>query len=106
MDDYNTMVIKTCIFSLSFSIYYATNFAFFDDKIMHKIYELGGKYDVLYFLPKISIAFAASYYITVIIKLIFLSERNIANIRFQIMISSAYDISEKKRKICALNILY
>jgi len=98
VDDYNSMIIKTCIFSLSFSIYYATNFVFFDDNIMHKIYELGGKYDVLYFLPKIAIAFAVSYYITVIIKLVFLSERNIVNIRFQVMISSAYEISEKEKK--------
>ena len=51
VDDYNSMVIKTCIFSLSFSIYYAINFAFFDDEIMHKIYELGGKYNIMFFLP-------------------------------------------------------
>ena len=44
---------------------------------MHQIYEDGGKYDVIYFLPKISISFAISYYITVIIKIIFLPERNL-----------------------------
>ena len=65
---------------------------------MHKIYELGGKYDVLYFLPKIAIAFAVSYYITVIIKFIFLSERNIVNIKCQISTSLAYEISEKEKK--------
>jgi hypothetical protein len=48
VDDYNTMVIKTCIFSLSFSIYYATNFAFFDDKIMHKIFYLNFIFIVLF----------------------------------------------------------
>ena len=98
VEDYNSMVIKTCIFSLSFSIYYAINFAFFDDEIMHKIYELGGKYDIMLFFPKIAIAFVASYYITVIIKLMFLSERNIVNIRSQLVISSAYEISEKEKK--------
>ena len=35
--DYNSMIIKTYIFSLSFSIYYAANFAFFNDEIMHEI---------------------------------------------------------------------
>ena len=40
VEDYNSMVIKTCIFSLSFSIYYAINFVFFDDEIMHKIFYL------------------------------------------------------------------
>ena len=98
VDDYNSMIIKSCIFSLSFSIYYAINFAFFDDNIMHKIYELGGKYNVLFFLPKIAIAFGASYYITIIIKIIFLSERNIVNIRSQMMPSSAYAIWDKEKK--------
>ena len=50
--DYNTMIIKLCIFSLSFSIYYAVNFAFFDDKILHEIYAIGGKYDFMYFYQK------------------------------------------------------
>ena len=52
----------------------------------------------MFFLPKIAIAFVASYYITVIIKLMFLSERNIVNIRSQLVTSSAYAISEKEKK--------
>ena len=39
--DYNSLIIRLCIFSLSFSIYYAINFAFFTDEIMHVIYEKG-----------------------------------------------------------------
>ena len=98
VNDYNSWIIKLCIFSLSFSIYYATNFFFFDDNIMHDIYEKGGKYDVLYFLPNITFCFIASYYATVIIKFIFLSERNIYNIRKQATYSNASYISEKERK--------
>ena len=96
--DYNSIIIKLCIFSISFSVYYAINFAFFDDNIMHKIYEMGGKYNVLYFIPKIAISFIASYYITVIIKLIFLSERNIFIIRMQPTLSLANDIASKEKK--------
>jgi hypothetical protein len=66
---------------------------------MHKIYEMGGKYNVLYFIPKIAISFIASYYITVIIKLIFLSERNIFIIRMQPTLSLANDIASKEKKI-------
>ena len=80
-NDYNSIIIRSCIFSLSFSIYYTINFAFFTDEIMHEIYEEGGNYNILYFLPKILISFATSYYITAIIKIIFLSERNIIQIR-------------------------
>ena len=96
--DYNSIIIRSSIFSLSFSIYYAVNFAFFTDEILHKIYEDGGKYDVLYFLPEIIISFVISYYLTAIIKLIFLSERNIAKVRQQSSISKAYYFSEKARK--------
>ena len=96
--DYNSMIIKSCIFSLSFSIYYAINFAFFNDEIMHDIYEVGGKYDIIYFIPKIAISFAASYYITTITKIIFLSERNIIQVRRQITPSLAYTISDKVKK--------
>ena len=98
MKDYNSIIIRSCIFSLSFSIYYASNFAFFNDEIMHEIYEAGGKYDIIYFIPKITISFAASYYITTIIKIIFLSERNINQVRQQISISSAHSISDKVRR--------
>ena len=51
--DYNSIFIKICIFTLSFSIHYAINFAFFDDDMLHKIYETGGLYDFIYFIPKI-----------------------------------------------------
>ena len=96
--DYNSMIIRSCIFSLSFSIYYATNFAFFDDNIMHKIYEVGGKYDIILFISQISISFIVSYYITSIIKIIFLSERNINQVRKQYEVSIAYIISDKEKK--------
>ena len=96
--DYNSIIIKSCIFSLSFSIYYAINFFFFNDEIIHDIYENGGKYDIIYFLPKIAISFAAAYYITTIIKLIFLSERNIIQVRRQINPSAAHLISENVKR--------
>ena len=96
--DYNSKIIKLCIFSLSFSIYYATNFAFFNDETLHQIYEVGGKYDILYFLPKIAISFAISYVISSLIKFIFLSERNIFAIKMQQILSQAYSISDKEKR--------
>ena len=87
--DYNLMIIKLCIFCLSFAIYYSVNYFFFDEKMIHKIYENGGKYDFLYFFDKIIIAFVISYFLTVLIKLIFLSERNILQIRLKTNYSQA-----------------
>ena len=99
--DYNSMIIKTCIFSLSFSIHYIINFAFFDDKILHKIYEIGGKYDFMLFFSKILISFGIAYIITIIIKLIFLSERNISKIRMQstFNLASKYSYQAKKHLV-------
>ena len=56
---------------------------------------MGGKYDIIYFIPMISIAFAISYFITNIIKILFLSERNIVQIRKQTSVFAADNISYK-----------
>ena len=96
--DYNTIIIKSCIFFLSFAIYYAMNFVFFTEDTIHKIYEDGGKYDLVFFIPQICIAFAISHVITVIVKLIFLSQRNIATINIQKPGNSLYDVTEKEKK--------
>ena len=96
--DYNSMIIRSCIFSLSFSIYYAINFAFFTDDIMHSIYERQGKYDFLYFIPKIVFSFFVAYHITILIKIIFLSERNITQIRQQSTLNFTFAFSDKAKK--------
>ena len=96
--DYNSMIIKLCIFSLSFSTHYAVNFAFFNDDTLHQIYKVGGKYDVMFFLPKIVISSAISYIISSIIKYLFLSERNIFRVKIQPLLSKAQDTSYKEKK--------
>jgi hypothetical protein len=93
--DYNIMIIKSCIFFLSFSIYYAINFLFFNEETIHRIYEEEGKYDILYFLPQISLSFVISHIITIIIKYIFLSERNLYEIKKKKNHSEAVNVSEK-----------
>ena len=59
---------------------------------------MGGEYDIIYFMPKIAISFVCGYYVTVIIKLIFLSERNIIQVRRQLTTTLARNISDKERK--------
>ena len=41
INDYNSMIIKLCIFLLSFDIYYVINFIFFDENAIHNLYENG-----------------------------------------------------------------
>ena len=97
-NDYNTLIIKSCIFFLSFAVYYAMNFVFFSENTIHKIYEDEGNYDFLYFIPQISISFAASHIVTIIIKLLFLSERIISNIKSKPTYNDAYNIYEKEKR--------
>ena len=105
--DYNTMIIKLCIFLLSFDIYYVINFAFFNEKVIHALYKNGGNFDIFYFFPQIVISFAVANSITIIIKLIFLSERNIIELRNQISYSSAVEMSCKvKRSIIRKYIMF
>ena len=97
--DYNSRIIKICIFILSFDINYAINFVFFiHQKIIHKIYENQGKYDIKYFLIFIVISFAFSHFITIIIKLVFLSDSNILEIKRQKQIILIHSISSRIRK--------
>ena len=81
--DYNSRIIKINLFFLSFSIFYAINFGFFDEQILHKLYEDKGKYDIIYFLPKIFISFISGHFISIILNYIFLSERNVIKIKEQ-----------------------
>ena len=96
--DYNTIIIKSDIFFLSFAVYYAMNFVFFNENVIHKIYENGGKYDIVYFLPRICTAFAFSHIVYIIIKLIFLSERNVLKIKIQPTQTASYDIVDKVKR--------
>ena len=106
--DYNILIIKLCIFCLSFSLYYSVNFFFFDDNMLHKIYKEGGKYNIINYLPKILIAFGSSHVLTIIIKFIFLSERNILQVRKQSTLSKAIEISSlvKRRLVIKYIIFY
>ena len=96
--DNNSKIIKMCIFFLTFSIYYAINIAFFNEKIIHNIFEKGGKYDIIYFIPRISLSFAISHIISIIIKYIFLSERNLLNVKIQTSMEVAEKVAEKEKR--------
>ena len=105
--DYNLKIIKICIFCLSFALYYTTNYFYFSEKIIHKIYEDKGKYDFSYFLPKIIAAFFVAYFVTVIIKFVFLSERDISEIKSAETYYQANEIIPKiKRKITIKYIVF
>ena len=56
-NDYNSIIIKIDLFFLSFSIYYFVNALFFNEKIIHQIYEDQGIYNFIYLIPFVIYSF-------------------------------------------------
>ena len=93
--DDNILIIKICLFCLSFSIYYFFNTFFFSCKAIHKVYEDKGSYDASYFMPLIIYSFLISYYINALIKFITLSERNLSELKKEKIIKNLFDKQAK-----------
>ncbi len=105
--DYNVFIIKICLLSLSFAIYYAFNTIFFDFSIIHKVYKDQGEYNISYLFPLILYSFIISYCINSAIKYIVLSERNIVEIKNQNSIKKANDkVPKVERCLIIKNICY
>ena len=49
--DYNSRIIKIDLFFINLALYYAVNAPFFNDKVIHKIYEDEGSFNFVYQLP-------------------------------------------------------
>ena len=80
-NDYNSSIIKICLFLFCFASYFIVNALFFNDSTMHKIYEDQGKYDLIYQIPQILYSTVISILINTIIKAISLTEENILSIK-------------------------
>ena len=97
--DYNVYIFKFNLFFLSFSFYYFINSLFFNGQIIHEIYADKGHFKFIYLLPYILLSFFISYILSLIVKFIFLSERNIYEIKLEKSIQKANDKAEKIKKI-------
>ena len=80
-NDYNSSIIKICLFLFCFASYFIVNALFFTDSTMHKIYEDQGKYVLIYQIPQILYSTIISILINTIIKSISLTEKNILSIK-------------------------
>ena len=98
IEDYNSTIIKIDLFFLFFAIYYFINTLFFDEPTIHKIYEDEGLYNFIYLIPHISYSFIISHSLNTIIKYIFLSDKNICEIKKGKDIEETYEIVEKVKK--------
>ena len=79
--DYNSIIIKINLFFFSFALFFTINALFFDDRTMHKIFTDGGKYDLIFQIPKILYSSLISTVINNVVRYFSLSQMNILEIK-------------------------
>ena len=92
-DDYNSKIIKVCLFFFSFALFLTVNALFFSDSTMHKIYEDRGKFNFLYQIQQILYSTIISSFINAIVTILSLTENYI------IRIKRKKNIPKKREKI-------
>ena len=98
-NDYNSMIIKICLFFFSFALYYTVNCLFFDDDTVHDVNQNSGKFDFIYNLPQILYSTIISAFINAIIKFFSLTEKNILKLKNDKNVKS-YNITVPKLIKC------
>ena len=78
-NDYNSKVVKICLFLFSFALYFTVNTLFYSDSTMHKIYE--GKFNFIYQIRQIVYSTLISSVLNVIVSALSLTERNILSLK-------------------------
>ena len=103
--DYTPSIIKKFIFFLSFALHYATNALFFNDHIMHQIYEDNGSYNFIYQIPFICYSFIISgVFLRIIMETLVLVEKNFLEIKRKKSRLTA--LEQKKRSLKCIMIKY
>ena len=97
-NDYNSKIIKYDLFFINFSIYYAVNAPFFNDDLMHKIYESNGSFDFIYNLPQIIYTSLISSALNTLLRLLSLSSKDIIKFK-NINIKFNQNIKQKENDL-------
>ena len=80
-NDYNSTIIKICLFFFLFSCYYFVNALFLTDSALHIIYEDFGIYNLIFQLPKILYSTCISSAIELIVTSLSLTQKNILELK-------------------------
>jgi len=80
-NDYNSRIIKICLFFYSFALLYFINSLFFNDKTMHKIYQEEGVFNFIYLLPKMIYSTIIHSLAIFLVRFLALSEEEIINLK-------------------------
>ena len=93
------MLIKMDLFFLFLSIYYFVNCLFFDKQTIHRIYKDEGKFNSGYLIQYAFFSFIISHALCTVIKYLFLSEKNLCEIKKQINYEKAKIIALKEKRV-------
>jgi hypothetical protein len=80
-NDYNLFTIKLTLFIFSFSLYFTVNALFFDDNTMNKIYQNQGHLKYFFYTLHIIYSTLISSFITLILRKLALSSKNMLKIK-------------------------
>ena len=94
INDYNSRIIKICLFLFSFSLYYIINALFFNDSSMHQIYVDKGAFNFIFQIPQILYSTIISAFIKKILSFLSLTEKNIIQIKSQ----KTFELGAEKMK--------
>ena len=82
-NDYNLYIIKMGLFLFYLTINIVINALFFNDSMMHRIYIDQGKYNFFCFLPKFVYTIIISSVIMILIRRLFLTQKDILGIKHE-----------------------
>ena len=82
-NDYNSSIIKICLLLFSISLFLIVNTLFFNDSMMHKIYEDKRIFNFTYIIPRVIYIIIICYIINYFVKILFLSHKNILEIKHE-----------------------
>ena len=80
-NDYNSPIIKICLFFFSFSLLFVVNSLFFQEKKIQKIYKNNGYFDFIYEIPQVCYSAIISSIINYLLKYFALSEKKIIDLK-------------------------
>ena len=80
-NDYNSKIIKACLFLFTFALYFVLNALFFDESTIHEIYLLKGEFNFIYHISQKIYSTIISIVINIIIKYFSLSSNDIIRLK-------------------------
>ena len=103
-DDYNVFLLKFSLFILSLALFFALNTLFFRDSTMRHIFADEGKYNFFYQIPKVLYSTLISSIMTIILKLLSLSQNDLIEIKKESDRNRAKKMANNSKKCLSIKL--